>query len=103
LVHVSHRHCSHSRICLGVLEGTEMKTVIEMAKEAGFMIVHECDAETGAWYECFTDEIERFAELVRADERAECAVIAETAADYLQNSTFEGVAAAIRARGTHEA
>ena len=46
-----------------------MKTVIEMAKEAGFMIVHECDAETGAWYECFSEEIERFAELVRADER----------------------------------
>lgn len=24
MVDVSHRHCSHSRICLGVLEGTEM-------------------------------------------------------------------------------
>ena len=32
-------------------------------------------------------------------EREENAQIAETAADYLQNSTFEGVAKAIRARG----
>lgn len=46
-----------------------MKTVIEMAKEVGFMVIHEGDAETGPWYECFTEEIERFAELVRADER----------------------------------
>jgi len=73
-----------------------MKTVIEMAKEAGFMIVHECDAETGAWYECFTDEIERFAELVRADaiadEREACAKVADG---------FVGcdpISAAIRAR-----
>ena len=46
-----------------------MKTVIEMAREAGFMVVHEGEPEIGAWYECFTEEIERFAELVRADER----------------------------------
>jgi methionine synthase II (cobalamin-independent) len=46
-----------------------MKTVIEMAREAGFMVVHEGEPETGAWYECFTDEIEAFAALVRADER----------------------------------
>ena len=32
-----------------------------------------------------------------AQTREECAVIAETAADVLQNSTFDGVAAAIRA------
>lgn len=48
------------------------------------------------------DELERFAALVasaaKAEEREACAVIAETA-DYLRNSTFEGVATAIRARG----
>ena len=54
-----------------------MKTIIEMAKEAGFMVIDEGDAETGAWYECFTEEIERFAELVRADEREACAKVAE--------------------------
>ena len=62
-----------------------MKTVIEMAREAGFMVVHEGEPETGAWYECFTDEIERFAELVAslarayaiADEREACAKVCE--------------------------
>ena len=72
-----------------------MKTVIEMAREVY--------GENTFWTGPQLERLEQFAELVRADERAECAVIAETAADYLQNSTFEGVAAAIRARGTHEA
>jgi hypothetical protein len=67
-----------------------MKTVIEMAREVY--------GEHTFWTGPQLERLEQFAELVRADERAECAVIAETAADYLQNSTFEGVAAAIRAR-----
>jgi hypothetical protein len=41
-----------------------MKTVIEMAREAGFT---QPEGET--WYEAFPQCIERFAELVRADER----------------------------------
>ena len=41
-----------------------MKTVIEMAKEAGFT---QPEGET--WYEAFSQCIERFAELIRADER----------------------------------
>lgn len=41
-----------------------MKTVIEMAKEAGFT---QPEGET--WYEAFPQCIEHFAELVRADER----------------------------------
>jgi hypothetical protein len=89
-----------------------MKTTIDMAREAGLL----------TWLKPPEDVIERFKAfeaLVRADERnrtwtqehwteyeqaivqAEreaCAVIAETAADYLQNSTFQGVANAIRAR-----
>lgn len=72
-----------------------MKTVIEMANEAGL-------EKVSSGWRAWTKDLAQFAELVRADERAECAVIAETAADYLQNSTFEGVAAAIRAMGTHE-
>lgn len=77
-----------------------MKTVIEMAKEAGFMVIHEGDAETGAWYECFTSEIERFAALVRADEREACAKVCESFQqdpyeELLHRSDF---AAAIRAR-----
>ena len=45
-----------------------MKTAIEMAEEAGFERLFE---DAGDWV-CFTDEIERFAELVRADERNNC-------------------------------
>lgn len=70
-----------------------MKTVIELAKEAHISIRGHYD-EVGST----PSELERFAALVRADERKECAKIAETAADCLQNSTFEGVANAIRAR-----
>jgi len=46
-----------------------MKTNINMAREAGFMLVAEPNIDGSDWYECFTEEIERFAELVRADER----------------------------------
>lgn len=77
-----------------------MKTVIEMAREAGFMVVHEGEPEIGAWYECFTEEIERFAELVRADEREACAKVC----DDLDDDLPDGLAGwqygeAIRARG----
>ena len=41
-----------------------MKTVIEMAREAGFT---QPEGET--WYEAFPQCIARFAELIRADER----------------------------------
>ena len=50
-----------------------MKTIIEMAREAGFMLVAEPSVEGSDWYECFTEEIEDFAALVRADEREACA------------------------------
>lgn len=46
-----------------------MKTVIEMAREAGFMLAAEPSIDVSDWYECCTEEIERFAALVRADER----------------------------------
>ncbi len=42
-----------------------MKTTIDMAREAGF---EQVDQDVDEWI-CFTDEIERFEALVRADER----------------------------------
>ena len=77
MVDVPHRHCSHCRVCVGVLEGTEMKTVIEMAKEAGFEAKRGWGLRDFAPEDIFaasvniTREIERFAALVRADAIAE--------------------------------
>ena len=66
-----------------------MKTVIEMAKEAGFT---QPEGET--WYEAFPQCIERFAELVRADEREACADLCDE---------YDGwIAKRIRARGTND-
>ena len=59
--------------------------IIRMAREAGFA-GGGCEA------------LFRFAALVAAAEREACAKVAETAPDLLQNSAFDGVAAAIRAR-----
>jgi len=41
LVHVSHRHCSHIGVCLGVLEGTEMNknTVSTLPDGSAFVIM----------------------------------------------------------------
>lgn len=74
-----------------------MKTVIERVREVYGENTHWAGPR-------WRKRLEQFAELVRkdaiADEREACAVIAETAADYLQNSTFEGVAEAIRSRSS---
>ena len=80
-----------------------MKTVIEMAKEAGFT---QPEGET--WYEAFPQCIERFAELVRADaiaeEREVCAKVCEEMRTYVgrnnavTQSSAQECAAAIRAR-----
>ena len=92
-----------------------MKTVIEMACEAGF------EAKRGWGWRDFapedifaaavniTREIERFAELVRADEREACAKVCETLGVHPALNVFAGgpdwykhgkeCAAAIRARG----
>ena len=64
-----------------------MKTVIEMAREAGGGL--ESDYIN-------ISALERFAELVRADEREACAQIAETYREW--DDTGMGIAAAIRAR-----
>lgn len=66
-----------------------MKTVIEMAREAG--IVGN-----------FWPELERFAELVRADEREACAQSldkqADLACDAFDRKWAQEMAAAVRAR-----
>ena len=48
-----------------------MKTTIEMAREAGIEPV--IDPIEGVFFDCYQEELERFAELVRADERARMA------------------------------
>ena len=71
-----------------------MKTIIEMAREAGFER-NEMDTHWAA----NSDEIERFAALVRADEREACAKVCDeyTGQDY--DTVSDILAAAIRARG----
>jgi len=40
--------------------------IIELAQEAGFMLVTGDAFDENAWFECFPDQIERLAELVEA-------------------------------------
>lgn len=68
-----------------------MKTVIEMAREAGFVV---CRDES-----VLREMLERFAELVRADEREACAAICDSVNSYDNPMTANDVADAIRARG----
>lgn len=84
MVDVSHWHCSHIGICLGVLEGTEMTTVIEMARDAGGRAQQNknCDVE----YLMSAEAFERFAELARADEREACAKVLEDRATHIENN-----------------
>jgi hypothetical protein len=68
-----------------------MKTVIEMAREAGLV--------GGPVY---ARGLERFAELVRADEREACAKVCEEVgeeSDSFTRDILRSTAAAIRARG----
>ena len=65
-----------------------MKTLIEMAREAGLIV----DANQSGF-----DSVEAFAELVRADEREACAEVAEMTP--CQFDDYRRIAAAIRARG----
>ena len=56
-----------------------MKTVIEMSKEAG---IDEWWDSGSEWRETFDSHLERFAELVRAQENEACALIADEAEPY---------------------
>ena len=74
--------------------------IIRMAEKAGFMLVAEREPETGGWYECFDDEIDRFAALVAAAEREACAKVCEKWANSLSGEPeMLEMAAEIRARG----
>jgi len=72
-----------------------MKTIIEMAREAGF-----CREHINIWM-CTGEDIKRFAALVRADEREACAKVCEglTGRSYEFDMGRLHSAEAIRARG----
>ena len=66
-----------------------MKTIMEMALESGFIYPGMVDKA-----------LERFAELVRADEREACAkVVEDTLEPWLINEYIDKTTDAIRARG----
>lgn len=71
-----------------------MKTIIEMAREVGMIDSYDPS-------EKYISVLERFAELVRADEREACAKVCESLFDITDDSCDEAekCAAAIRARG----
>ena len=73
--------------------------IIRMAREAGWKDLREFDSEM---YEDFfmgkTQDLERFADLVRADEREACAQVAEDMLRFYTQAVT-GVPQAIRARG----
>ena len=51
-----------------------MKTTIEMAREAGVEFTYDpTETPPKTFVECWMEELERFAALVRADEREACA------------------------------
>ena len=76
-----------------------MKTVVEMAREAGFM-GHEDSFYTNHRYGDCKLELEAFAELVRADEREACAKEVENyALGYAEPVWAFKVASIIRDRG----
>jgi len=71
-----------------------MKTIIEMAREAGLEEMWELTPR-------FVERLKAFAALVRADEREACAKVCETLADDYYDCTgvANAITAAIRARG----
>lgn len=67
-----------------------MKTVIEMARESWLDTYG-----LGKDHASFVEALERFAEIVRADEREACAKVCEDSVEYAGDTLAE----AIRARG----
>ena len=75
------------------MTGWRKRTIMEMAREAGFeQVGHDSFQE-------FTTRIEAFEALVRADEREACAMTAENTSVYDRYSPEDTIADAIRARG----
>ena len=68
----------------------------ELAEQAGFVVGMSVNADR---------QIERFAELVRQDEREACAEVCDVMAthpQYAESATTKLAAAAIKARSKHE-
>ena len=76
-----------------------MKTTIDMAREAG--IIDFRDAFSEQHVQAVLQDLERFAALVRADEREACAKVAEGPVGIDDEEAYWGreIAKAIRARG----
>jgi hypothetical protein len=77
-----------------------MKTVIEMAREAG---LHEA-RKNPPYFGASVEALERLVELARADEREACAKVCEALppvgeSRQWERATLKDCAAAIRARG----
>ena len=70
--------------------------IIRMARQAGI-------GQTGLWFRCVEEELERFAELVAAAEREACAKVCEgndaAWTETAWNDACHTCAAAVRARG----
>ena len=66
-----------------------MKTVIEMAREADFCVSDEGEISTNNSYGILQGELDKFAELVRADEREACAKLCEEAAQTHERYTYD--------------
>lgn len=74
-----------------------MRSVIEMAREAGIEFTYDpTETPVRAFVECWEDEMEKFAELIRADEREICAKDADWC---IQNHLEHLIPERIRARG----
>ena len=84
------QRCYLAAILRQTTEGTDALVESHYADDGSGFIGEFVPAEACRIYE-------RLWKTSVAQTREECAVIAETASDYLQNSTFDGVAAAIRA------
>ena len=69
-----------------------MKTVIEMAREAGFDVHRQ-------WNDDGTNRLERFADLIRADEREALEKMCEDLDAWNMDDPGGSAAKAIRARG----
>jgi hypothetical protein len=83
------------------MESADMKTIIEMAREAGFAINELHCSPPIITFVGQEGVIEAFAALVRAEEREACAKVCETLADDYYDCTgvANAITAAIRARG----
>ena len=55
-----------------------MKTIIEIAREAGIEVTYDpTETPTRAFVECWIENLEHLVDLARADEREECAKVCE--------------------------